>query len=135
MFWLPIPRATCTAATDADGKTPMSEVAVWYGLEHKPKGKKTYTHTEKNSQFHISRYVFDVYGDTLHIKAFQFNGRKQGDLIIEHFLSVPAYKMMEIIGKGNLVDVLKNAPLYDGLLRTYKENGGNVGLTIPITRA
>ena len=124
-----------TVATNADGKISMSEIAVWYGLEHKPKGKKTYTHTEKNSQFHISRYVFDVYGDTLHIKAFQFNGRKQGDIIIEHFLSVPAYKMMEIIGKGNLMDVLKNAPLYDGLLRTYKENGGNVGLTIPITRA
>ena len=113
----------------------MSEIAIWFDCPRRRlKGKRTYKHIEKNKNFFVSRYVFEVYGDDLYSRGYSFNNKKAGECLIENFLSVSANKLMEIIGNGDATNVYKNTPLYDGLLKTYKDNGGELGFTVPILK-
>lgn len=112
---------------------PNVEILFCYP-RRKIEGELKYKHVVKTKSFLITKYVFEVYGDNLYVQSYKYSGKKSDECLIKNFLSVSANKLMHMLGKDDVMSIYKNTPLYDGLLKTYKDNGGSLGFSIPILR-
>lgn len=100
--------------------------------KYKPfKGKPDYRHTQKDKEFFITRYAFDVFGHDLRIRCYLWSGKKVDDVVVRNFRAVSANKLYEHICDSATNNGI-NRPLYDGLLRVYHDNDLELGFVVPI---